>query len=81
MRLDYYKKPQAQYSELIECATGLTLTEKTFKLAKKKNAFYLLKYFSKHYDDYGKEAVRVTIPPAFEGHILQQLNELYNLEA
>lgn len=55
------------------------VTSKIYRLAKR-NKSPLLQYFQINYSAEGKEQISAILPPAFEGHILKQLEGVLNNE-
>lgn len=74
MRLDYYITTLHPFPQLWD---GSKIATKTVFLRVKKQAPHLLRYFTIHHNDKGAQEIRVTLPPNFEGHILQQFNHLF----
>lgn len=73
MLLDYFTKNGYASPQLWK---GNTLYTKKIFTQCKKHAPHLLQYFTIGFDIKGNELLNVTIPPAFEGHILNQFNVL-----
>lgn len=77
-RLNYYIAAGYSHEQIFE-ANNKNVTAQIFKILKRKKSL-LLQYFSIHYDDKANDFIKVTIPPAFEGHILAQMLDVINEE-
>ena len=78
MRLDYFISSNHPAPQLWD---GHKLVTKKVFIACKKKAPHLLRYFTIHHDEAGNQEIRATLPPAFEGFILQQFTQLLTGEA
>ena len=59
----------------IKDCDGLDVTKKIFKLVKKHNK-YSMHYFTMKYDKNGIEYFSCTLPPEYEGYILNSFRDL-----
>lgn len=75
-RLSYYTAAGWAHPQLFD-GEGKYLTKAVFTALKRKKS-PRLRHFSIHFTETGQDYIKVEIPPAFEGHILNQIYEEIN---